>query len=244
MNESGPFLENAGFCPTCDSETTFRSDSPWLRNFYACLKCGSIPRERALIKVLDAAVPDYAELRIHECAPARPPRGASRKLRERCARYVESQLDPALAPGQLHPDGYRCEDLEALSFEAESLDLHVSQDVFEHVMDPARAFAEIARTLVPGGAHVFTVPLVRKHQPSMLRARRDARGEIEHLLPPEYHESAMGEEGALVTRDWGYDIVDFIYETSGLVSTIWCLDDLSCGIRAEFIEVLVSRRLS
>ncbi len=39
---------------------------------------------------------------------------------------------------------------------------HLTQDVFEHLFDPAAAFREIARTLQPGGAHVFTTLLVRK----------------------------------------------------------------------------------
>jgi len=239
-----PFLENAGICPTCDSETIFRSESPSLRDFYACLTCGSLPRERALMRVIDTVIPNYAELRIHESSPARPARGASRKLSERCSLYVESQFDPSIAPGSEHVDGYRCEDLESLAFANESIDVHVTQDVLEHVLDPARAFAEIARTLAPGGVHVFTVPLVRARDSTQIRARRNAHGEVEFLEPPDYHQSAVGDEGALVTRCWGYDIVDFIYETSGMITTIWSLDDLSSGIRAEFNEVLVSRRLS
>ena len=47
--------------------------------------------------------------------------------------------------------GVRCENLEELTFPDESIDLHISQDVMEHVFQPKRAFAEIARTLRPGG---------------------------------------------------------------------------------------------
>ena len=244
MSTPEPFLENEGVCPTCDSQTTFRSDFPSLRSFYACVKCGSLPRERALMRVIELVAPNFAELRIHECSPARPARGASRQLQQRCRRYVESQFDPELALGQVHADGYRSENLEALQFENESLDLHITQDVLEHVLDPARAFAEIARTLVPGGLHVFTVPLVRQFEASQMRARRDARGETDLLVAPEYHESALGDAASLVTWHWGYDIVDRIYETSGMITTIWSIDDLSAGIRGEYNEVLVSRRLA
>ena len=59
-------------------------------------------------------------------------------------------------------NGIRFENLEHLSFDNETLDLHITQDVFEHLFDPAAAFREIARTLRPGGAHVFTTPLVQK----------------------------------------------------------------------------------
>jgi len=43
----------------------------------------------------------------------------------------------------------------------ESFDLVITLDVFEHVLRPAKAFAEIARTLKPGGAHIYTVPYYR-----------------------------------------------------------------------------------
>jgi len=66
---------------------------------------------------------------------------------------------------------FRCENLEALTFANESIDLHITQDVMEHVFHPSKVFKEIARTLKLGGAHIFTVPIVNKHMPSILRAR-------------------------------------------------------------------------
>jgi hypothetical protein len=41
---------------------------------------------------------------------------------------------------------------------------------------------------------------------------------------------------------WGYDICDFIFKQSGLYTTINYIDDLSLGIRAEYIESLLSRK--
>jgi hypothetical protein len=43
--------------------------------------------------------------------------------------------------------------------------------------------------------------------------------------------------------DWGYDICEFIFEAAGLYTTILYIDDISRGIRAELIEVLVSKKL-
>jgi len=114
----------------------------------------------------------------------------------------------------------------------------------EHVFDPAKAFAEIARTLKPGGAHVFTVPLVRKAQPTQVRAERDEQGIVRHLLPETYHGNPIDEKGSLVTVDWGYDICPFIEAHSGLFTTVAWFDDLAHGIRAELIEVLISRKLA
>ena len=60
----------------------------------------------------------------------------------------------AYSPGTI-VNAVRCENLEHLTFDNESVDLHITQDVFEHLFDPAAAFREIARTLRLGGAHVL-----------------------------------------------------------------------------------------
>jgi len=115
----------------------------------------------------------------------------------------------------------------------------------EHLLDPAKAFKEIGRVLKPGGAHIFTVPLVNKDMPSSVRARRTPNRMIEYLAPAEYHANPADEEhGALVTMHWGFDICDFIYDHSRMTTTIVKIDDLSKGIRADLIEVLVSKKRS
>ena len=118
----------------------------------------------------------------------------------------------------------------------------MTQDVMEHIFDPARAFAEIARVLKPGGAHIFSVPLVNKEKPSEVWARRDDAGNIVHVREAEYHKNPISNDGSLVTMHWGYDISDFIFTHSGLYTTINYIDNLSLGIRAEYIEILVSSK--
>lgn len=46
--------------------------------------------------------------------------------------------------------GIRHEDIEKLSFKDASLDLGVSNDVFEHIANPLDAFKACARVLRPG----------------------------------------------------------------------------------------------
>jgi hypothetical protein len=57
-------LRNSGHCPTCDSDTTFAAND--LRSHYKCLKCGSLPRERALMYVVELFYPNSADLARRE----------------------------------------------------------------------------------------------------------------------------------------------------------------------------------
>jgi SAM-dependent methyltransferase len=234
-------FRNEGLCPICEKTTEFSSDYDWFRDHYKCSGCGSIPRERALMAAIELYYPEWRTLNVHESSPCG--RGVSVKMSGECPGYTESQFYPDFPLGAIHPEGFRCEDLENLTFPSRFFDLMITQDVMEHVLNPTRAFAEIARTLKPGGAHAFTVPLVNKGRSSEIRAKRDKDGSIVYLQPPEYHENPVSAEGALVSMHWGYDICEFIFKASGLYTTIVYIDDISRGIRAELIEVLVSKKL-
>lgn len=238
---STPVLKSVGNCPTCDSKVTFVARNAWLRDHLCCSNCGSIPRERALMLTIDTYFPDWRSSIIHESSPGN--RGASRRLAQQCAHYIPTQFFPNHEPGSI-VGNTRCENLEALSFDDESVDLHITQDVLEHIFHPSKVFSEIARTLKPGGAHIFTVPIVNKYKPSKLRARASDNGEITYLEPPVFHGNPISDEGSLVTVDWGFDICRHIFESSGLFTQIIYIDDLSKGIRAEYIEVLITFKLS
>lgn len=231
-------FKHHGWCPICEHEVSFTANHMWFRDHLLCSGCGSIPRERALLKVIQDHFPSYRDLSIHETSPSG--RGASVKLRKGCAHYTSSQYFPNTEPGTLHPSGYRCENLECLTFPDESFDLFVSQDVMEHVFDPKEAFKEIARVLKPGGAHIFTAPLVNKTRKSERWASMSANGEVTYHHEPEYHGNPVDAKGALVTMHWGYDIANFIVEAAKTPTVIFQIDDLDKGIRAEYIDVLVS----
>jgi SAM-dependent methyltransferase len=229
-----------GYCVLCEKETVFTAHGSWLRDFFTCQSCGSVPRERALVAVLGMLYPDWRSLSIHESSPS--PRGASDKLRRECVSYTPTQYVAGIPLGDLS-NGFRNEDLERQTFPSESFDLVVTQDVFEHVFHPDKAITEIARTLRPGGAHICTVPIVRKSLPTRRRAAI-VDGQIKHYEPPEYHGSPVDESGVLVTIDWGYDIATYLSDASDMVTSLYYIDDISRGIRAEFIDVIVNAKLS
>lgn len=232
-------LSAAGTCPCCRQEVTFTATGEYLRDSFRCPECDSVPRERALMATLDRFFPWWPNATIHESSPVS--RGASARIASECRYYHATQhwsdRDPGAYVGRV-----RNEDLEGQTYASGTFDLVVTQDVMEHVFDPDAAFREIARTLKPGGAHVFTTPLVNQARPSQQAARRAPGGEIVHLVEPEYHGNPIGPDGSLVTWRWGYDIVEHIYRASGLFSTIVYIDDLSQGIRAELNEVIVTRK--
>ena len=233
------YFRKQGYCPCCQRPTDFISYDPWLRDNFLCVKCKSIPRNRALITVLEKHYPNWRCLDIHESSPSGG--GASARFRSDCRGYVPTQFYPQHPAGKMI-NGYRNENLEAQTFDDESFDIVITQDVFEHIYDPESAFREIARTLRPGGAHVFGVPLVNKFMPSEVWAVRENDGSPRFLHEEEFHGNPVDSQGSPVTMHWGYDIVDYIKACTGHDSQIEYTDNLELGIRAEFIEVVVTRK--
>lgn len=233
------YFAHKGYCPCCDKKVVFAvlNFNPWLRDYFRCTNCFSIPRERALMVIIDKYYPDWRNLSIHESSPGH--KGTSAKLKKYCAAYVPSQYYPNQPLGTII-DSNKNEDLENLTFSDESFDLVITQDVMEHVYEPEKAFQEIARTLKKGGAHIFTTPLINKHKPTEKWAVKGTDGKPVFLHTPEYHGNPVNDEGSPVTMHWGFDIVEHIKEATGMKSVIEYIDDLNMGIRAEYIEVVVS----
>ena len=111
--------------------------------------------------------------------------------------------------------------------------------VMEHVFHPARALQEIHRTLKPGGAHVFTAPKHADLPVSRRRARISPEGEIDYLLPEEYHGNPVGDGRALVTWDYGSDFERLASEWVGTSVMTYNTVDRLRGLDAAFNEVFV-----
>ncbi len=193
------------------------------------------------MEVIKNYYPGWKNATIHESSPGA--RGVSVRLRKECKKYIPSQYFLEETPGEI-VDGVQCQNLEALTFDDASIDIHITQDVMEHVFHPDKAFSEIARTLSKGGMHIFTVPMVNKYKKSRRRASIDNNGKVTHLLEPSYHGNPVGDGKSLVTIDWGFDIAEYIFKSCGLFTQIICIDDIEKGIRAEYLEVLITYKSS
>ena len=240
INQKNTFyFKQRGYCPICNQDTTFISNDAWLRDSLQCVHCGSIPRQRALMTILETIQPDWKNLTIHESSPGES--AITYKIKNECKGYIASQYYPSYKTGDIINE-FRNENLEEQTFSDESFDIVITQDVLEHIYNPKKAFSEIARTLKQGGIHIFTVPIINKFNKSEVWAIPGKNGEPVFLKTPEWHGNPINRKGSPVTMHWGFDIVEFIHTYSGLDTKIEYLYDLQQGIWAEYIEVFVSTK--
>jgi SAM-dependent methyltransferase len=232
----------AGYCHCCRSETVFESKDAWLRDFYTCNKCLSIPRQRAIQHVLDRHFPGWEKQAIHESSPS------NKFIAQYCDSYSSSEFFGDMKPGEMK-DGVRCENLEKLTFADSSFDIFITQDVFEHIFNPDIAAKEIIRVLKPGGVHVFTAPKLKNIRKSCARATI-RNGVIDYLAEAQYHGNPPGEGPILVTKDgpflvtWDYgDDFEFVlHDWTGCPTATYVTRDDSLGLDGELLEVFVTRK--
>jgi GT2 family glycosyltransferase len=209
-----------GFCVPCDKKVSFlvdiksggqRHESGWTPNWrerLECPLCTMNNRQRliaSLIKQsLSARLGQYVYF-MEQVTPIYNWAAAAFKHHH----LVGSEYLGYEYPGGSTIKGIRHEDIENLSFPDAQLDLIVSNDVFEHVPHPAKAFAECARVLKPGGVLLATIPFHSANDLTIIRARLDY-GQLEHILSPAYHGNPVSEDGSLVFTDFGWDLLDVI----------------------------------
>ncbi len=187
-------------CPLC--QFSFLAKLGRSEHAIRCLRCGANPAVSSLVKVLVSCVPDLHTKSVYELSSRGP---LFRFLQKHSGNLTISEYFDDVPPGGVKKK-VQCQDVQSLTFPDQSFDVCTSTDVFEHVPDDARAFAEIHRVLRPGGYAVFTVPL--HHDYETIERARVIDGRIEHLLPPEYHgDHIRGLNQVLCFRNYGTDIV-------------------------------------
>lgn len=157
-----------------------------------------------LVSVLRDEVGSLGGLHVYELSSRGP---LVDWLRRHAGLLTVSEWFDGASPGQM-VDGVQCQDVQHLTFAAASFDVCTSTEVFEHVPDDTRGFAELRRVLRPGGRLVFSVPLMPAAA-TVERARLRKDGTVEHLLPAEYHgDRIRGRDGVLAYRNYGYDVLE------------------------------------
>jgi hypothetical protein len=79
---------------------------------------------------------------------------------------------------------------------------------------------------------------------TVVRATPNGHGGITHLTTPDYHGNPIDEAGSLVITEWGDELCDFVFRSCGMTTTILNFQDSSLGLKGEFLDVLISRKVS
>lgn len=187
-------------------------DGTWLPNWrerLECPRCGLNNRQRALAAVVLEDIERRQQTGRCRLWLMEQLGGTHRLLEQRMDpdAFVASEYVGAEHASGTIVRGMRHEDAEQSSFADDSLDVIVSNDVFEHVPHPGRAMAEAARVLAPGGVLYFTIPFHADRYDSVARAELTPDG-LEHRLPAEYHGDPFSGGRSLVFTDFGWDVLE------------------------------------
>ena len=174
----------------------------------------------SIVQVLKVLVPDIARKHVCEMSSRGP---LFEFLKSHCRYLTVSEYFDGVLPGAFK-DGVQCQDVHQLTYPDECFNICTSTEVFEHVADDLKGFAEIHRVLRPGSLFIFTVPL--SNSVTTVQRAELVDGEIRHLLPPEYHSDLIrGEEKVLVYRDFGLDIAERLRQAGFSSARIMKVDD-------------------
>lgn len=216
MTGGQPFTVE-GFCAVCCRSASFDVDyrysyevdgvcTPNWREGLTCPGCGLNNRMRATIHLVTAVLRPAPTAHIYLTERLTP---VYEWIARNFSNTIGSEfLGDAVPKGSHRADGVRNEDLAELSFDSEVFDIVVSLDVIEHIPRFERAFSEISRVLKPGGTLLFSVPFRTDLENNLVRARVTEDGEIEHLLPPEYHGDPLSEDGCLAFYHFGWELLE------------------------------------
>lgn len=166
-----------------------------------CLRCGASAVSQSHVEVIKRCVPALAACSAYELSASGP---LVDFLKSHVDTLMTSEFDETAASGQTL-NGTRIEDVQQLSFADGSFDLITSTEVFEHVANDQRAFAECHRCLRPKGQLIFTVPL--SGEPITVERTELRAGKRVALLPAEYHADRRRGFNVLCYRNYGLDIL-------------------------------------
>jgi hypothetical protein len=207
-----------GYCAACKRETDFLGDFlyarvgkdgkriPNWRERLVCRRCKLPNRVRATIDFMEHVLTLDRFDTIYVTEQASPFHGF---LKRRYPNTSGSEfMHDGTAQGKSNWLGIKNEDLTNLSLRDSSVNIIVTTDVLEHVPDYTKAISECFRVLKSDGALIVSVPFVLASRETLVRARVNADGSIEHLLTPEYHGDGVNTRGVLCYYHFGWDLLD------------------------------------
>ncbi|WP_321887440.1 class I SAM-dependent methyltransferase [Paraburkholderia bannensis] len=236
-----------GVCNICGEFVEFvdfRLDDQRESGF--CPRCGSFCRQRQIMKVFraltgqseDAPLNLPSSFAIYNTESSR----AVHDLLSQHPRYVCSEYFGPDIPSGPYRGAVRQEDLQRLSLPADSFDVVLSSDVFEHIPNPYVAHREIWRVLKAGGHHIFTVPFHTGEALDDVRAV-ESNGEVSYLKEKIFHgDPVRPENGVLVWTIPGLQMLVKLAEI-GFKPSIYQLHDRDHGIIGAWSLVFVAQKL-
>jgi SAM-dependent methyltransferase len=180
---------------------------------------GLLSRNRAVLKVLERTYGSIDALAQQQIYLVEAISGFASWMRRRvgdqsliCSEFLEESEIPVSYIAH--------QDLCELSFSDQVFDLVLCNELFEHVRDLDKAFAEIHRVLRPEGRLVATCPLAFGQRESIIKARlNDQTGEPDVIGEAEHHgDPVRPGHGSLVYRIPGWDVLDQL-QAAGLKMT-------------------------
>lgn len=201
-----------GYCKACNNYSSFVlvdnfiNEEPNFREGLNCSKCHISMRNRFMLDILQNNVLKYPnnslKIFMHE------------KITEFYALAYNTFTDHKIIGSEYLGDGIesgkvingiRHENAESLSFENNSLDIIISNDVYEHVADINLALKEAYRVLKQDGLLLINVPFDFNGNDNIVRAKYDNDDNLINILEPIYHSGEY-----LVHHDFSWEFLELL----------------------------------
>ena len=183
-----------GHCQLCKCFTAFSyqiiDGTPDLRESFRCEACSLNARMRVVLGLLNKwqPDPDLPSIYITEQTTH-----AYRWLKLNYRKVYGSEFFDSSAAQRLQnylnefigeDERLNFQDVTDLAIDASSKDVIISCDVLEHVPDYSQVLRQFEKVLKPGGLLLLTVPFMDNLETTIVRARINEGGQIEHLMQP------------------------------------------------------------
>ncbi len=236
-------------CNICGNEGKFLLKEGG-REGNLCANCSASSRHRAVIYAFGlwrgtAGVPLAAwqpekHLRILESSG----RSSYPMMLKEKFEYYNTEYNPE--SDLINKPFTRYADFQNMAYPDNQFDVIIATDVFEHVREDDKAFAEVFRVLKKEGVFILTVPYDHNLEQTLVRVKVAGDKDI-HLLPPEYH---GGGGQTLAYRSYGRDLLDRLRRHGFSVGYLDlevprnCIDKQSVilGIKDSFFDLTLLQR--